>query len=383
MVAKSRLLKLISFNCRSVKRSVDCVKKLCDTADIVALQETWLLPHDLSYLNDIHCDFAAAGVSAVDTAEGVLRGRPYGRVALLWQKSTFSVVEIVNCNSVRIAAIKCVSECQSMLVFSVYMPTDCQDSLSEFTTCLSEINAVIDDFNVDTVFIMGDFNAHPRELFFSEMLNFCKEQSWSCADVDLLPSGLNTFTYLSEAHGTVRWLDHCLVTSMAFQTIESIKVLYEVSGSDHFPLEVTFNYKCLPIKKTIANREIDNKILWGLRNEEQICKYRELCNEALRNIDLPVELRDCCDYMCDNVDHRRIINTMYFNIKSVLCDASEKTRVESRRKKKTFIVGWNKPVAESHRNARLSFNNWVLQGKPRAGPLYLNMSETRKQFKKN
>jgi len=37
-------LRLSSFNCRSVKSSVDEVKQLCDISSIVMLQEHWLMP---------------------------------------------------------------------------------------------------------------------------------------------------------------------------------------------------------------------------------------------------------------------------------------------------------------------------------------------------
>ncbi|KAJ2943035.1 hypothetical protein O0L34_g15228 [Tuta absoluta] len=81
--------KLVSFNCKNVVTSVDCVRRLCQAADVVALQETWLLPHDIGYLGNIDNAFAFTGTSAVDTSAGVLRGRSYGGVALLWRKSAF------------------------------------------------------------------------------------------------------------------------------------------------------------------------------------------------------------------------------------------------------------------------------------------------------
>ncbi|KOB66381.1 reverse transcriptase, partial [Operophtera brumata] len=79
----------VSFNCKSVKRNIDFVRTLCQSADIVALQETWLLPHDISLLGTIDQDFAYTGKSAVDTSAGMLRGRPYGGLAILWRKSVF------------------------------------------------------------------------------------------------------------------------------------------------------------------------------------------------------------------------------------------------------------------------------------------------------
>ncbi|CAH2055934.1 unnamed protein product, partial [Iphiclides podalirius] len=77
------------------------VRSLCRSADVVALQETWLLPHDLPLLNTIDEDFGCTGTSAVDTTTGPLKGRPYGGVALLWRKSAFESVSVVNCNHVR------------------------------------------------------------------------------------------------------------------------------------------------------------------------------------------------------------------------------------------------------------------------------------------
>lgn len=74
----------MTFNCKNV--TVDCVRKLSRVADVIALQEIWLLPHDLVYLGSIDDSFALMATSAVDAYVGILRGRPYGSVALLWRK---------------------------------------------------------------------------------------------------------------------------------------------------------------------------------------------------------------------------------------------------------------------------------------------------------
>ncbi|KOB52230.1 reverse transcriptase, partial [Operophtera brumata] len=78
-----------------MKTSVNEIRKLCDTADIVCLQETWLLPHDISYLGEIHEDFGYAGTSAVDVSSDVLQGRPFGGVAILWRKALFYDVSVL------------------------------------------------------------------------------------------------------------------------------------------------------------------------------------------------------------------------------------------------------------------------------------------------
>ncbi|XP_047997974.1 uncharacterized protein LOC125235445 [Leguminivora glycinivorella] len=102
----SKVARFISYNCKSVKRSVDCIRNLCTKADIIALQETWLYPCDLHFLGTIHPDFAYIGTSAVDTSTGPMRGRPHGGVALLWRKGAFQSVSVISCDSVRLAAIR-------------------------------------------------------------------------------------------------------------------------------------------------------------------------------------------------------------------------------------------------------------------------------------
>lgn len=164
MDSTTSLTTFISFNCKGFKRSIDGVRDLCSTADIVALQETWLLPHDVPLLGTTHPDFAYYGKSAVDTSAGILRGRPYGGVAILWRKQVFSDVVVVECSNPRISAIKVKVGDRAFLVFSVYMPNDSVDNLPEFTQCISEVCAIVESSSVEAIYLLGDFNANPSKL---------------------------------------------------------------------------------------------------------------------------------------------------------------------------------------------------------------------------
>ena len=83
-----------TFNCHNVKTSIGELEELCSKCDILFLQETWLLKHELSLLNNISNDFYSKGISSVKQDEGVLRGRPHGGLAILWKK------ELKNCKVV-------------------------------------------------------------------------------------------------------------------------------------------------------------------------------------------------------------------------------------------------------------------------------------------
>ena len=71
-------LKIISYNCRSIKSNLHCIKTLCETADLICLQETWLPLQELNFLNTISKEFSFYATSPVDLSSQLLVGRPYG-----------------------------------------------------------------------------------------------------------------------------------------------------------------------------------------------------------------------------------------------------------------------------------------------------------------
>lgn len=60
---------------------------------------------------------------------------------------------------------------------SIHMPTNMLDNLPDFTDCLGTVSAIVEEYGVESVYILGDFNAHPNECFALQLLNFCKEQN--------------------------------------------------------------------------------------------------------------------------------------------------------------------------------------------------------------
>jgi len=81
------------------------LNNLCELYDIVLIQEHWLLPFELGLLNNIHDDFIGIGVSAVDITSDLLKGRPYGGTAILYNKALVSGTNVINCDEPRMCAI--------------------------------------------------------------------------------------------------------------------------------------------------------------------------------------------------------------------------------------------------------------------------------------
>ena len=186
-----KTISMTTFNCKSVKRSMIYVRELCNKYDIISLQETWLLPEDIDFLSQIHTEFSYYGVTGMDTSAGPLRGRPYGGVAILWRKSIFQKVIPIHCESKRIVAVRVQLLDRSAVVMSVYIPTDCSENLPLFTECLGAIHSITQDCDDECVFMLGDYNANIGSVFGRDLLRYCKDQSWTYADIRYLGESSN------------------------------------------------------------------------------------------------------------------------------------------------------------------------------------------------
>lgn len=289
-------------------------------------------------------------------------------------------MNILHCNSDRIAAIKItLNNGTPVLVLSVYMPTDSKENLPDFVECLGEVSAIIDSSNCECVFVLGDFNSHPGRRFGKELLCFCKEEKLSWADLELLGESSGTYTYVSDVCGSTSWLDHCLLTDTSKKMVTEIKVKYNVYWSDHLPLELICNFKLhVPSKINVECKQ--NKVLWGQRSAEQIDNYLTICNDKLKSIDFPEEFQNCADYVCNNFNHRNILNNMYKNIVETLQFAASKN-CNSIKRKNRHLAGWNKHVYQSHQTAREKYLLWTQKGRPSTGRTFEDMRLSRKIFK--
>lgn len=380
----STTYKFATYNCKYVKRAVSDICRLCDECVVIALQETWLFPDEVAFLGGIDSRFSSTGTSAIDTTEGLLRGRPYGGTALLWNASVFPSVTVISCDNPRVCAIRVDTPASPFIVVCVYMPINKPANLPVFTDCMGTVSAISNEYSNEPIYILGDFNAHPNELFFKELESMCDELKWVCIDKKMLALTSDTFTYIDPASGSKRWLDHCVMSLSAEVSVCNVYVMYDMMWSDHFPVICECNLGCLTSVK-ITPVEHVNKVGWGERTLDQIALYRVECHKRLRLIDFPGEFVKCADLYCSNPNHIYSIDKMYSDIVLALSQAAAEgrgdERAQSKRCRPEHIAGWNKHVSDSHRKARVSFQEWLLCGRPTTGDIYNKMRECKKIFK--
>src|ERR1700743_1948336 len=102
------VLKICSYNMHGFNNGRPLLESLCDTHDIILLQEHWLSSNDLYKLDSVNDKFNCHGVSAMDEklSSGILVGRPFGGVAILWKNELSNFITIVESDCDRYVAVQ-------------------------------------------------------------------------------------------------------------------------------------------------------------------------------------------------------------------------------------------------------------------------------------
>jgi exonuclease III len=378
-------LSLCSFNCRSVKSSIDEVYQLCASHSFVFLQEHWLLPNELSMLSAIHPDFIAFSHSSVDLSNGILVGRSFGGTAVLFRKQLASAIRTVPTHDPRITALLFDSSIGPILLACVYMPTDYQDedSLVNYMHVCGELQSVITECSAIHTILIGDFNCHSESRFFSNFTHLLNDHSLVASDIKRLTP--DSITYLSDSGCNSSWIDHILCSNIVDSLILDIRVLLDFISSDHKPLSVLFmsSLSARTSDSACQRSNIEDSAksaykpkvthCWNMVNEDILTQFSSCLDDCLCDVVVPANLLSCCDSQCVSNNHITSIDTYFSDIQCKIqqtLDLTIPTRV-CNYASDYIIPGWNEIVQEKHAAARLAFREWVHFGKPKFGIFFL------------
>ena len=378
-------LRIVSYNCRSIKSSIGAVKNLCLDNDIILIQEHWLMPGEISYLSTVDSNFVFFGSSAVDVSSAVLCGRPYGGTAILCRQNIAGVVKPVKCDNTRITAIELAvhlnGSLTTILLVSVYMPVDVgvgqTDEDFEFVSgCL---NALIAESQVNGYILAGDFNFHLKSQRHKSIMKALDDHHAVLADEYALHPG--SFTYVSDSHNTTSWIDHVLTNQCMLSFLSNMSVLYDIVSSDHRPLRfcLTTDAVCSSYG-TSSDAECVRMVSdWSACSQTDIDNYARGLEALLQSVPLPPI---CCMPSCGIKDHQNDIDAYYQAINACINRAMHRFVPLKRSSLNDLCVaGWTDIVADKHEAARQAFMEWIVSGKPRTGYVCEAMKRTRAQFK--
>ena len=76
-------------------------------------------------------------------------------------------------------------------------------------------------------------------------MQFCSDGGLILSSKVLMPD--NSYIYISEAWHTTSWLDHCVCTADAHDSLNKKKIIYELATIDHIPFSILLNLCNVPM----------------------------------------------------------------------------------------------------------------------------------------
>ena len=121
------------------------------------------------------------------------------------------------------------------------MPYKCNKFYNDYCLYLSKLQYIFDSANIFYIFILCDFNANIQitSIFDAELIEFCDNNNLCFLDKELLPP--DSFTYISQAHGTTSWLDHCITTTSGRAITSGVSIIDNIVCTNHFPICIYFS----------------------------------------------------------------------------------------------------------------------------------------------
>ena len=179
--------------------------------------------------------------------------------------------------------------------------------------------------------------------------------------------GSDSFTYVSEAHDTTLWIDHCMCIEQAHSSITDVNICYDMQSSDHFPISICIDVNSVP-RLDCAYIPPQYRLNWSKASADNRSTYRDKCAELLGNIELPHNTVCCSNTSCKDVSHIEGTKDLYCCIVNALHTAAlnviHVTRASGSADDHN-IPGWNDIIKAAHSDARDGFKFWVRSSKPR------------------
>ena len=379
------MLRIITYNCYNIKNSIQDICDLCNSYDLIFLQEIWLFQHELPLLSNICSDFEGFGTTAMDISNGIMSGRPYGGVAVLVRKSIRKECQVHMFDDSRLLGITVNTSDMPCYFLNVYMPYQCDNNYDLFVEYIGKISSIIEESVTSNVIILGDFNAAVDTVFESELLEMCKSHQLFVSDYAALGRDSGQYTYVSDAHCTTSWLDHVLCSQDLQRKLQLINILDKLPSSDHLPLSVIIDVRvqAVPSVSTICSSPRSKVIYnWTKADTTDVNNYCMKTYDNFSKICIPPAIK-CTNINCKSLEHRHEIDLFY----SQICEALHCSSLDSIPSSKSsdcrnyIVPGFNDYVKDLHSVARSDYVVWRDAGKPRSGTPCSNMRRSRLQFK--
>lgn len=385
-VSLRKELKITTWNVGGLKYNLQFLREHIAMWDIVCLQEHWLFPDDLGFLNGIDESFTSWGRSSSNLNSESLSRRGMGGLAFLWKKDlTNAVIPMLDVGSDRIMVLSLRnSKNEEIYIINVYLPSS-SESAEIYQLHVAELQEIIYKLqNKGSIILLGDFNAHigcfggPRSF---GMINRRGRMLWSTLNLfdfvsvnsQLSTEGpIETFYACSGAVRTT--VDHVFVDYDLLTMISSCCVVEDCSSNLSFHLPITCSFDIDVIKDSPSRQR--PKLQWKRLADPTVKKkYQDVVIAGLDRI-IGNNAREVNDWV-------KNLDLILSELAAVLHHAANVT-VPKKNVKPHVKRYWNAELTNLRRNVSKSRRIWIENGKPRGTRFesFANYKNAKREFRK-
>ena len=368
----------VSYNLHGLNQGLPGITEMINmlAPDVIMVQEHWLVPSNLTRLNEISIEYGFFGSSAMNSCLGAgpLYGRPYGGTAILYKKELLSALTNITSND-RFTVIKV---CE-WLLFCVYMP--CVGTPNRQVLCtdiLHEIEALIFSNPGCKYLIGGDLNANLdcQDSVSDIFNNFLFRNNFVRCDV-LFPLS-NNYTYVQESLGRMNSIDYFLISDCQSAIAYNILDL-DVNLSDHLPI-LTICRCVLPVKYQSKSKPSPSAEIAHYRwDHAPLGQYYQHTLFLLQPVlDELKMLENSSGNGSLSIDLTEILYNKVINGLKISADL-----FIPKRKKNFYKFWWDAELDSLKLNAVSSCRLWKESGKPKHGPIFDIYHRDKLVYKKN
>jgi len=387
---------VVSYNMHGFGQGCNLLKLICNEMKpaIVFTQEHWLssitLNNIVKFSSD-YCVFASSAMENVITS-GILRGRPFGGVAVLVNKQFNNNVKLIHSSERFIIVQLC-----SLILINVYIPScsNKYDNESLTATLLCEIDEVLSRCSqYGGIIIGGDFNADLTED--SSMSKLIKD---FMSDHDMVicehqpHSGTDAYTYHHTGLNQYSLIDYFCVSESIFQMVSSCSILDdEPNLSDHLPISISVNcdvnlYKCPATESHRTNSGANkSEFIYTLRwDHADLSQYYYLSLNYLQPVYdalIAWEVNNPVCPLCvdgDSIICKQFINNVYNDVVCRLRTVSTLCIPTIRRN--SLKYWWDQELDALKEQSIAAHRQWISMGKPKQGECFETYKRSKYAYK--
>jgi exonuclease III len=376
-----KVSRLISYNMHGFRQGMHFLPELCSKADVICLQEHWL-GSDEFYMLNVDENFTTYASSAIDkiTSRAVLKGRPFGGVAILVRNDLVSNTEVIYSHE-RFIIIKIFDT----VICNVYLP--CKGSRIgdlDYNDIIYLISQTLSGYSMHKLIIGGDLNTNLSGSSQAAQAIGQLMQSFKLSRTDHFMDANDKITFCNAQATASSLIDYFLISSHLTSSVVGLQTLDNGSNfSDHLPVCLSINNLLDDSRAIFTTESVELKTdhicktthytwRWDKANKD---KYRLLSFDYLQAIDVS----PLFNLQITHTNMTTFIESLYDDIIKALDDAAVLS--VPRKKGNFYKQWWDIELDEAKERSIGAHKAWRDCGKPQQGLIHEQMKKAKYEYK--